>query len=559
MSKNQGGDLAVYVKNTQEAMSSQNYNEMDGIVFAEMTYMKFESDGVNWAKSELEDGISVQAFAQKMLDHKSKCGINSEQQALLKSIINSDRYKDCKIRDLAACEGTQMWNTGQKSRLPEDSQWGAMTIDINDGSNSSVIAMRGTNGTSLGWEEDFELGYEAGGTTAQRLSRDYLKAADADHIYLTGHSKGGNDVSSAYMMSEKDIRDRVVRVDNYDGPGHNDEFIDEYSEAYQELKGKQNNYYPQDSLIGLLLHNNPGTQIFFRSDMEGHTEDASVLGEHDPFSFVLEDDGDGNYQLKRTKQSELSKSIDRTLDSYLGGLSSGEKERVLNALIHLGIPALIAKDGKGSSELDYSNWQSLLLSAIQYPYTSPEEAWATLMTIRGLLICASEYGYLKFVDFRMPGVSEFYYMIRDCWSDFFRKYKNAAEEKWDRFVSFVRGKSPEKTATKSSKSATVYDFGSNRQGGRGGVAKFKVIPSALKRNIERMEQCQRQLSLASEEISRINSNLNLVGKFTVRRDLKSVAGKVQKDADAVKKMGKALQNIVTKYETTERNIAGYRV
>ena len=55
--------------------------------------------------------------------------------------------------------------------------------------------------------------FDPDGTNAQILSAEYLKQVDATNIYMTGHSKGGNDAIAGYMMSDSDIRDSIVKID----------------------------------------------------------------------------------------------------------------------------------------------------------------------------------------------------------------------------------------------------------------------------------------------------------------------------------------------------------
>ena len=68
MSSAKGGDLAQYVLNNEEPLTSDNYNEIDGLVFSQLSYSKFESPSITWSREELERSISVKDFAKRILE-----------------------------------------------------------------------------------------------------------------------------------------------------------------------------------------------------------------------------------------------------------------------------------------------------------------------------------------------------------------------------------------------------------------------------------------------------------------------------------------------------------
>lgn len=558
-SSEKGGDIANYVKNASEVMNASNYNDVDALVFSTMSYVKFEDSSVTWSKDELDNGISMQAFAQKMLEsnNKNKSLLTDEQEVLLKAVAESDRYKDCKINNLAACNGNSMWDAGRQSAISQDAQWAAMTIDMNDGSGSSVVAMRGTNGTTLGWNEDFELGFEPGGTTAQRLSRDYLKGVDADNLYLTGHSKGGNDVSSAYMMSDKSIRDKIVQVHNFDGPGHNPEFIENFGDGYKELSDKQINVYPQDTLIGKLLNNNPGHDKYVHSDMEGHTE-IPLLGEHDTYSWGI--DGDS---LKEDNQSAFSKALDKIIDSSLKGLSNSEREHALNFLIHVGLPALIAKDAKLDNpiEIDASTWDSLLISTMNYGFTSLQELWGALKLLRNLAETLAQYGCVKLM-FTLPGEAEFILWLKDCFADVFRKFKNWAEDTWNSVwngvSNWITGENNEYHGVHYVDNTPVYDFTNNHQGDYGAnihaTERFSVNVEALKSSAASIIDCSDRINNVAKELEDFKQSLTGIGRILAELPFDVLVMKTKMRLYETKKLGETLNNVSAKYQSTEDSI-----
>ena len=87
----------------------------------------------------------------------------------------------------------------------------------------SFVSYRGTDGTLVGWREDFMLSFRV--TEAQRQATRYLAAAAQaavardSHLYVGGHSKGGNLASFAAASVPPELSDRLLVVWSNDGPG----------------------------------------------------------------------------------------------------------------------------------------------------------------------------------------------------------------------------------------------------------------------------------------------------------------------------------------------------
>ena len=537
------GSMAAYVSSMQTAVTPDSFNEMDGIVFSSLSYFEYEKV---LTPAECQSGMSVPDFCTKMME-RLHLSSDSKEYILLKSLANSKRYEKCQISNLAACNDKQMWTDGRTYPLGDDSQWGAMTIGFgkNDPTNSAVIAMRGTNGTTLGWNEDFELGYEVGGTTAQCLSRDYLKYSEHDHLILCGHSKGGNDVTSGYMMSDQAVRDKVDRLYNYDGPGHNDEFIDQFPEGYKELDGKLNNYYPQDSIVGQLLNKAPGESHFIYSEINSADE---LMLEHDPYNFRLNQEG--FVEPVPPGQSLLSDAIDKSIDSCLAPLSAAEKIRVMNAIIHMKIPAMIAGE---------ATFDDFMTATMQMPLHSPEEFWAAMMTVRGLLECLKGYGIIKAADFIIPGTEDFIYLLRDLFADVWRNFKNGAEELWNRFWNWTDKdrNQPSRFTTKS----TVFDFGENRKNQYAGSGTQSGNSFSVSQEI--LLKAFGQLSEHGQEISRYYSDLQInISRLPINgsaiQDIQSSAEmiglRMQESHGDLQALREAGDSCIRQYTETEENI-----
>lgn len=319
----------------KEAITASNYTDEDALAFAELSYVKFEnvtavqhtedlsakqlaSAQEEHASGAIKDGMSLQEYCYTM----EKYTDDEAKKALLRGIENNPRYENCTIGNFDA-------------RLSDTEQWAAITIDFGDNSNTSVIAFRGTDGTTIGWSEDFELAYSMG-TDAQlssnRYLTDYLTNHEDANVYLAGHSKGGNDSIYAYTTLGEELRNRVLQVNNFDGPGLMPEVLGKYSDAYYELQDKLIVYAPEDSVIGMLLCDHFQVN-YVKNDSE------SFMWEHDAQTWLIGDDG----KLIRTQQSDISKMINKTLDETILSCNADERKNIVDVLDALGIPATIAK------------------------------------------------------------------------------------------------------------------------------------------------------------------------------------------------------------------------
>lgn len=307
--------LITYVRENQRALFAGNYAPEDALVFAQLSYLKFEKVyGCHY------DGapVSLAQYARELLNRSD--GEDADNRSFLEALEESRRYGGC-TADRFAAES-------------ERSQWAALTVHMNDFFDNAVIVMRGTDGTALGWTEDFKLLYEEDGTEAQKLSAAYLEGSKERSLFLAGHSKGGNNVTSAFVMANAAAQERVVRIDNFDGPGVNERFQKRFEGGYRQLGAKLGNFYPQDSVIGLLLNDNPGEIYYVESSRA-----EGILHEHDPYNWRF--DKDNRFQY--TKQSGLSKIIDEVLDVTVSTLSQRERAALVGILVKGGVPDAIAK------------------------------------------------------------------------------------------------------------------------------------------------------------------------------------------------------------------------
>ncbi|MCR4595942.1 MAG: DUF2974 domain-containing protein [Lachnospiraceae bacterium] len=365
------GNVIDYVWKDRSPLTADNYNEIDGLVMSELSYMKFED--ITWTEEQLSNGITIEDYAQILLDNSSNLGEN--ERSFLGALKIGTRYKNLKVTDMAALNGNEYWSNGQTHHQSESGQWAGLTVEIDD--RTCIVANRGTDTTTRGWNEDLELAYTTTGTPAQIASRDYLENNRYDNVYDVGHSKGANDSVSGYAMADKSTRDRVKRIDTYDGPGNNDEFIGLHEEGYSELADKQHNHFPKDSIIGTMLNDHPGENDYCNTNTNPNDMSA-IFSEHDPFSWSIDLDSkefDGNAD----NQSDISRLINDSLDDALDGLGPDGRRTAVDILQRIGVASLMER------EEDMSTGAKILRILAGLMSLSDGEVAAILMFLFNLL------------------------------------------------------------------------------------------------------------------------------------------------------------------------------
>ena len=177
-------------------------------------------------------------------------------------IKNSKRYKDMVLENFI-------------NMRDESTQFGAMTIKIND---IKIISFKGTDGSVIGWLENFRLIYTYP-TNTHKLAIDYVKnniTVLDNEVYIIGHSKGGNLAMVSAMEQTISKFSKIKQVINYDGPGFRKcEFE---SDKYKKLLPKLINIIPTGSYIGTILYNKNYHVV---------TSSSYAINEHYPTSWNI--------------------------------------------------------------------------------------------------------------------------------------------------------------------------------------------------------------------------------------------------------------------------------
>ncbi len=189
-------------------------NPIDGLIFSALAYLNFSAS--DFALKEAYDRLNM---VKEEEQYRGLDIVKDNHFLLVKKCAKSPRYQNVII--INYIENTDIENQCQFSAtsflLPGD---------------IIFIAYRGTDSSLIGWKEDLNMAFTSG-TPAQLMATEYAKKIaekyPSYHLYLCGHSKGGNlAVWAAVHLPEK-IKQRIIKVYNNDGPG----FINDLTESQE--------------------------------------------------------------------------------------------------------------------------------------------------------------------------------------------------------------------------------------------------------------------------------------------------------------------------------------
>jgi len=197
-------------------------------------------------------------------------------------------------------------------------QFSAVTFHLPDG--SLYLSYRGTDDTIAGWKEDFLMALEES-VPAQRRALAYLEQVARDQkgpIRLGGHSKGGNLAVYAAMHAPAEVKERILRVYNNDGPGFPAHVLK--TEAYTSIRDRVETILPQFSLVGTMLTQEERCTVV-KSNYMGPLA-------HDGFRWEVL----GTRFVRCEGLSRSSRAFDEALDNMLDSMDVSRRREFVEEL-----------------------------------------------------------------------------------------------------------------------------------------------------------------------------------------------------------------------------------
>ena len=283
-------------------LDASPWNEVDALAMANLSYIDFE--GISNA-----GGRTLAEAKQMELARITDVADFESRKAQFEAMADSRRFGEIRMHHFISLTDVE-----------KQIQFSATCYDLPDG--TLCVAFRGTDGTFVGWREDFNMSWQST-VPAQEAAVLYLsRAAELDQrpIRLVGHSKGGNLAAFAAACCSREIQDRVQEIYSFDGPGMAPGVFS--SEGYQRIVGKIHSYVPQTSIVGMMMEYHRNYTVVRSS--------ASGMAQHDPLTwqvygphFETVEKIDGNAEvisdtlhglLDKTNRQERAQMVDTLFD-----------------------------------------------------------------------------------------------------------------------------------------------------------------------------------------------------------------------------------------------------
>lgn len=250
------------------------FNPIDALIFAESSYFQWEYLLPNIWTEEWPYRISDSMFLKEMPKTAEMplfgqyAADTPKNMKLIDILRESPRYRNVSVSHLCV-----------RTNVKEQVQFAAMCFHLPD--NLCYIAFRGTDGTLIGWKEDFQLAYQYPIPAQEQASR-YVnhiarEMAPETCFYIGGHSKGGNLAIYAATECRDSIKDRILDIYSFDGPGFSFNLFETVS--YKKIGNRVHHLVPSCSFVGMLLQSAPGTQFIQNR--------ALWLLQHSPFTWEV--------------------------------------------------------------------------------------------------------------------------------------------------------------------------------------------------------------------------------------------------------------------------------
>ena len=284
-------------------------NDIDKLIFALLSYVKY--DGAISTNSF--DRRTIKDIADKFFEDKTRTDIKTNITAIRTAIKVLD-----KIKDKERFKNLKMFNDVYMG--DDNKQFSAVCIEINP--KLIYVSFEGTDELMSGWEEDGALSYKfpiPSQSHAIRYLNFHFTLRDCK-IIVGGHSKGGNLALVSSMYANFIVKNKIIEVWNFDGPGlRNKQF---FTNRFNEITRKYHFVIPNTSVVGLLLRNN-GNHVVVKSN-------ALPFFSHNAATWQVGED-----TFVTTELSAFSKIVDEGVTKWLQKYSAEEREEYFKCFFNV--------------------------------------------------------------------------------------------------------------------------------------------------------------------------------------------------------------------------------
>ena len=279
-------DIFDYLKRYKDvSFKEKHFNEVDALIIAVLSYVPYDELGFDNNKAKAKDiyklakgwnpPFNVSARKVKYID-------------LLRRFCNSKRYEDATFA---------FFKKGRDEI--RDKQFQAICIIMN---NNLYISFCGTDATTLGWKEDFNMSFletVPSEVEAAKYANFIANKFWFKKIYLLGHSKGGRLAITAAKKLEK--KKRLGGIYSFDAPNYPSSC---YDKDYKQIDSFIRAYAPNESIIGRLMNEYRAKKIV--------CSNRKLLMQHDIFSWLIDDHSFVYTNAYTEKSTRIVKTINKT-------------------------------------------------------------------------------------------------------------------------------------------------------------------------------------------------------------------------------------------------------
>ena len=293
------GNVVDYVRREFRGFGELAFSNVDSLVLSELSYMRLPGlvpafgEAKSVATVPIRDLLRAESYDEMFVSNSSE--MNDYRLSLLRAVCESPRFR-----------GLRVGEYDERLDEGEQQQFAAMTFDL--GADFGLyVAFRGTDGTLVGWKEDFNMAvYAAMQITQSDIEATNERAQRLGLLPALGGSVPGRNC-------------RISRIFSHDGPGMSQVMV--HSRAYQAIAARIDKTVPESSIIGMLLQ----SQIkptFVKADA------ISIL-QHMGSSWQVTQSGEFEQASELTGGAQL---IGKTIDGWFDRVSQEQRERAINQI-----------------------------------------------------------------------------------------------------------------------------------------------------------------------------------------------------------------------------------
>lgn len=329
-------------------LSRDPLNDIDNLILSQLSYINFT--GIVSASFDNEPVLIADAAAKYASSITEEQALAESQhdiacRLLLTKMSKTKRFGQCTL-------------TGYRkiiSRLSE-CQFAVVTIVLPDG--SQYVSFSGTDGSLVGWKENFNMLYMAH-VPGQQFALDYLTelcSKTKSPINVGGHSKGGNLAVYASMHLPQRLQAHIGLVYNNDGPGFPEDVI--HTERYFRIRDKVRTIIPECSVVGLLMEHESRYSVVKSS--------AYGIEQHSVFTWQVL----GNELDYADHLDKASLHLEQLLDTWLSKIDKDQRKLIVDRLFE----AFDKYNITSSDNLSHMNLRTTLELLHDIQHLDPEHA-----------------------------------------------------------------------------------------------------------------------------------------------------------------------------------------